>query len=116
MAATHVRFGLLGPLLMTVAGTPVALGTPKQRGVFAMLMINRNRAVGVESLIDAVWDQSPAPAARTSIQSYVSNLRRVLETAGLDPYQVLARRPDIDSAWPTATAIWTASSPPRPPE
>jgi SARP family transcriptional regulator, regulator of embCAB operon len=93
MAETHLRFGLLGPLLMTVAGAPVALGTPKQRGVFAMLLINRNRAVGMESLIDAVWDQSPVPAARTSIQSYVSNLRRVLGTAGLDPYKVLAGAP-----------------------
>jgi SARP family transcriptional regulator, regulator of embCAB operon len=93
MAATHLRFGLLGPLLVTVAGTPVALGTPKQRAVFAMLLINRNRAVGAESLIDAIWDQSPVPAARTSIQSYVSNLRRALAAAGLDPYQVLAGAP-----------------------
>ncbi len=64
MAGTRLRFGLLGPLLLTVAGTPVALGTPKQRAVLAMLLINRNRAVGTESLIDAAWDQSPVPAAR----------------------------------------------------
>jgi len=86
----RLRFGLLGPLLLTVAGTPVALGTPKQRAVFAMLLINRNRAIGTESLIDAAWDQSPASAARTSIHSYVSNLRRILAGAGADPYAVLA--------------------------
>jgi SARP family transcriptional regulator, regulator of embCAB operon len=86
----RLRFGLLGPLLLTVAGTPVALGTPKQRAVFAMLLINRNRAIGTESLIDAAWDQSPASAARTSIHSYVSNLRRILAGAGADPYEVLA--------------------------
>jgi SARP family transcriptional regulator, regulator of embCAB operon len=62
MGETRLRFGLLGPLLMTVAGTFVALGTPKQRAVLAMLLINRNRAVGTESLIDAAWDQSPVPA------------------------------------------------------
>jgi SARP family transcriptional regulator, regulator of embCAB operon len=33
------------------------------------------------------------PAARTSIQSHVSNLRRLLRTAGVDPYQVLASAP-----------------------
>jgi SARP family transcriptional regulator, regulator of embCAB operon len=90
---TCLRFGLLGPLLLTVADTPVALGTPKQRAILAMLLINRNRAVGTESLIDAAWDQSPATAARTSIHSYVSNLRRLLANAGANPYEVLASAP-----------------------
>jgi DNA-binding SARP family transcriptional activator len=93
MAGTRLRFGLLGPLLLSVAGTPVALGTPKQRAILAMLLINRNRAIGMESLIDAAWDQSPVSAARTSIHSYVSNLRRVLADVGANPYEVLASAP-----------------------
>ncbi len=93
MDGTHLRFGLLGPLLVTVAGTPLALGTPKQRAVFAMLLINRNRAVGTEALIDATWEDSPVPAARTSIHSYVSHLRRLLGRAGADPTTVLASAP-----------------------
>ncbi len=44
MAATRLRFGLLGPLLLTVAGRPAAPGTPKQRAALAMLLINRNHA------------------------------------------------------------------------
>lgn len=32
-------------------------------------------------------------AARTSIQSHVSNLRRLLRDAGVDPYRVLASAP-----------------------
>ncbi|MGB7164288.1 MAG: winged helix-turn-helix domain-containing protein, partial [Mycobacterium sp.] len=93
MSDSRLGFGLLGPLLMTVAGTPVALGTPKQRAVLAMLLINRNRAVGTESLVNAAWDQSPAPAARASIHSYVSNLRRILASAEVDPHTVLAGAP-----------------------
>ncbi|MBW0016685.1 MAG: FHA domain-containing protein [Mycobacterium sp.] len=93
MVETRPRFGLLGPLLMTVSDVPVPLGTPKQRALLAMLLINRNRAVGTESLIDATWDQSPVPAARTSIHSYVSNLRRLLSDAGLDPQHVLVSAP-----------------------
>ncbi len=58
-----------------------------------MLVINRNRPVSIESLINVVWDEDPVPAARTSIQSHVSNLRRLLRTAGVDPYQVLASAP-----------------------
>jgi DNA-binding SARP family transcriptional activator len=93
MDATRLRFDLLGPLLVTAAGRPVTLGTPKQRAVLAMLLINRNRAVRTESLIDATWDQSPVPAARTSIHSYVSHLRRLLAGAGADSYTVLASAP-----------------------
>src|ERR1700733_9270993 len=93
MKGVRPRFGLLGPLLISVDARPVALGTPKQRAVLAMLLINRNRAVGTESLIDATWDESPAPAARTSIHSYVSNLRRLLGDAGMDSYAVLASAP-----------------------
>jgi SARP family transcriptional regulator, regulator of embCAB operon len=93
MGRTGIRFGLLGPLSLTVADAPVALGTPKQKAVLAALLINRNRAVGTEWLVDAAWDQSPVPAARTSIHSYVSNLRRLLGSAGVDPNAVLASAP-----------------------
>jgi SARP family transcriptional regulator, regulator of embCAB operon len=93
MGGSRLGFGLLGPLLMTVAGTPVALGTPKQRAVLALLLINRNRAVSTDSLVNAAWDQSPAPAVRASIHSYVSNLRRILASANVDPNAVLASAP-----------------------
>ncbi|MCV7409228.1 regulator [Mycobacterium florentinum] len=93
MDATRLRFGLLGPLLVTTGDQTIELGSPKQRAVLAMLLINRNRAVGTESLIDATWDQSPVPAARTSIHSYVSHLRRRLAVAGADPNAVLASAP-----------------------
>jgi DNA-binding SARP family transcriptional activator len=93
MTNTGLGFGVLGPLLMTSHGVRVPVGPPKQRAVLAMLVINRNRPVSVESLINAVWDEAPVPAARTSIQAHVSNLRRLLRTAGVDPYQVLASAP-----------------------
>jgi SARP family transcriptional regulator, regulator of embCAB operon len=44
-------------------------------------------------LIDAVWDQSPVSAARTSIHSYVSRLRGLIGGAGLDANKVLASAP-----------------------
>jgi hypothetical protein len=62
MGETGLNFGVLGPLQLSVHGTLVPLGPPKQRAVLAMLVINRNRPVGVESLINAVWGQSPVPA------------------------------------------------------
>ncbi len=93
MRNTGLRFGVLGPLVMTANGLRVPLGAPKQRAVLAMLVINRNRPVAVDSLTNAVWDRDPVPAARTSIQSYVSTLRQLLRSAGADPHTVLASAP-----------------------
>jgi DNA-binding SARP family transcriptional activator len=88
-----VGFGVLGPLQMTVDGVPVALGSRKQRAVLAVLMINRNRVVPSEALIDAVWEQQAGQEARASLHSYVSNLRRFLNEAGVDGRAVLAAAP-----------------------
>jgi SARP family transcriptional regulator, regulator of embCAB operon len=93
MSNAGLQFGVLGPLQLRVGETVVPLGAPKQRAVLAMLLMNRNRAVSVDALIDAVWGQSPVPAARTSIHSYVSNLRRLLGSASHDPNRMLASVP-----------------------
>ena len=78
---------------MSVDGTLVALGTPKQRAVLAMLLMNRNSPVGVERLITALWEGWPPSGARASIHSYVSNLRKLLTGVGIDPRGVLAAAP-----------------------
>ncbi len=93
MTQTGLGFSVLGPLQMTVNGAQVPLGTPKQRAVLATLVINRNRAVGIESLINAAWEQWPPTEARASLHSYVSNLRRLLANAGIDPRAVLVSAP-----------------------
>ena len=90
MSQTGLDFGVLGPLLATFNGAPLSLGTPKQRAVLAVLVMNRNRPVGIDSLITAAWEQWPPPEARASLHSYVSNLRRVLGKAGAaDPRGLL---------------------------
>ncbi|ASW89558.1 BTAD domain-containing putative transcriptional regulator [Mycobacterium marseillense] len=93
MADKRLDFGLLGPLEMRVDGVLVPLGTPKQRAVLAVLLMNRNNPVGVDRLITALWDEAPPSGARTSIHSYVSNLRKLLSGAGVDPRAVLVAAP-----------------------
>jgi DNA-binding SARP family transcriptional activator len=93
VSSIHVGFGVLGPLELTVGGTPVPLGSRKQRAVLAMLMINRNRVVASEALIDAVWGERAGLQARASLHTYVSNLRRLLNDAGVDGRRVLAAAP-----------------------
>jgi DNA-binding SARP family transcriptional activator len=93
MVDKRLEFGLLGPLEMSVDGVLVPSGTPKQRAVLAMLVINRNTPVGVEKLITALWEGWPPAGARASIHSYVSNLRKLLSGVGIDPRLVLVAAP-----------------------
>ncbi len=93
MANAGLGFGVLGPLSVTAGGAQLPLGAPKQRAVLAMLLIHRNRPVSVDALIDGVWGAAPVPAARTSIQSYVSTLRRLLRSALPNPNGLLASVP-----------------------
>jgi DNA-binding SARP family transcriptional activator len=89
MANSAVQFGLLGPLQMIADGSDIPLGAAKQRAVLALLLINRNRPVAIDSLLDAAWRGSPPPEARASLHTYVSNLRRLLTNAGADPAAIL---------------------------
>jgi DNA-binding SARP family transcriptional activator len=89
MAHGALRFGVLGPLQVSANGADVRLGAAKQRAVLAMLLINRNRTVSIDSLIDAAWQQQPPPEARGSLHAHISRLRRLVSSAGVDPAAVL---------------------------
>jgi DNA-binding SARP family transcriptional activator len=91
MADSALQFGVLGPLQVSADGVDLSLGAAKQRAVLAMLLINRNRPVAIESLLDAAWHHNPPPEARASLHTYVSNLRRLLSKAGVDSADVLVR-------------------------
>lgn len=90
MSGNALGFGVLGPLQMTIDGVDVPVGTPKLRAILATLVINRNRAVAVDTLISAVWGDSPLPGARGSVHSYVSNLRKLIGQADPAPQKTLA--------------------------
>jgi SARP family transcriptional regulator, regulator of embCAB operon len=79
-----VQFGVLGPLQMSIGGALVPLGTPKQRAVLAVLVVNANRPVDIDTLIGAAWNQRPPPGARATLHAYISNLRRLMSSAGID--------------------------------
>ena len=93
MADNGAEFGVLGPLQICVDGAPVALGTPKQRAVLAMLLINRNRPVATEAFIEAAWERFPPPDPRASLHSYISNLRKLLGRIGVDSRTALVSAP-----------------------
>ena len=73
-----VQFRVLGPLEVDAGEGPVPLGGPKQRAVLANLLVRANEVVPADTLIDEVWGDEPPGQARNTLQTYVSNLRKVL--------------------------------------
>lgn len=73
-----MRFHLLGPLEAWEDGRAVPLGGPKQRTVLAHLLLQANRVVTAERLIDAIWGEEPPETARNTLQTYVRHLRRAV--------------------------------------
>ena len=73
-----MEFRILGPLEVYDGGRPIALGGAKQRSLLAMLLLNANRVVSVERLLEALWgEQQPASGAK-ALHVYVSQLRKAL--------------------------------------
>ncbi|WP_352244410.1 BTAD domain-containing putative transcriptional regulator [Microtetraspora sp. NBRC 13810] len=58
---------------------PLDLGGQRQRAVLARLLVAGGRAVPVNTLIDELWPGEPPAQALSTIQGYVSRLRRALE-------------------------------------
>ena len=70
---------VLGPLEAQIDGQATELGSRLQRAVLALLLAERGHAVSVDRMIDQLWHGEAPPRAIASLQSYVSNLRRLLE-------------------------------------
>jgi DNA-binding SARP family transcriptional activator len=69
---------LLGPLEVTSEDATLELGGPKQRALLALLLFDAGRAVSTDRLIGALWGEQPPRTAATSLQNFVSQLRKVL--------------------------------------
>ena len=83
-----MHFRVLGPLqVVEEDGRSLVLGGPKQRAVLALLLMEANRPVSKDRLIDAMWGEHPPVSASETLDTYISRLRRIL---GPDR---LARRP-----------------------
>lgn len=92
--AGPVRLGVLGPLAVTRAGEPVALGSGRHRIVLARLALTPDRPVSREELVALLWGDDAPPSAANVIQTHVSRLRRILTPqAGPDRPALLTLAP-----------------------
>jgi DNA-binding SARP family transcriptional activator/pimeloyl-ACP methyl ester carboxylesterase len=82
-----VDFRILGPLEVRDADRVLPIGAGKQRALLALLLVNANRTVASERIVDELWGEQVPESAAKMVQVYVSQLRKVL------PEDVLRTRP-----------------------
>ena len=70
--------GILGPLSLTVGGEARPVAGEKLHALLARLVLDANRAVPTERLIDELWGDEPPATARQSLHVHVGRLRRLL--------------------------------------
>jgi DNA-binding SARP family transcriptional activator len=99
-----MEFRVLGPLEVWDGERPVAIGGAKERALLARLLVEANRVVSTDRLVDELWGDDPPESARKSLQVRVSNLRKALRPAGdalrstSDGYAIRAAPDELDLA------------------
>ena len=74
-----MRYRILGPLEVTDhEGKALILGGRSERVLLACLLLDANRVVSSDRLIDALWGEEPPETAANAVQVHVSKLRRKL--------------------------------------
>ena len=74
-----MKFRILGPLeVVGDDGELLDLGGSKQRALLSLLVLEANRAVAVDRLVDALWEEEAPESAHKALQVYVSQLRKQL--------------------------------------
>ncbi len=76
-------FRILGPVEASADGVLLPIGGRTQLKLFAMLVLNANRAVSSDALIEAVWG-SERSAADNRLQMAIARLRKALEPLSRD--------------------------------
>src|ERR1043165_6099293 len=92
-----MEYRVLGPLEAVGSDGAIPLGGAKQRAVLALLLLNANRVVSRERLIDELWGDDPPETAPTGLQVYISRLRKLLPEGSLQtraPGYVLEADPE----------------------
>ncbi|MER6105095.1 BTAD domain-containing putative transcriptional regulator [Streptomyces sp. NPDC001832] len=85
-----MEFGLLGTIEARLDGRSADMGHMRQRCVLAALLLDINREVAVDSLIDRVWGDRAPQRVKGTLYGYLSRLRQALANA---PEVTISRRP-----------------------
>ncbi|MFC5103310.1 AfsR/SARP family transcriptional regulator [Kibdelosporangium philippinense] len=83
-----MEFQLLGPVRAISDGRQVDLGVRKQRFVLAMMLLDANKLVPADRLVELTWPDEAPRSARGVIHTHISRLRSVLNAADAERHGV----------------------------
>ena len=86
-------FRVLGPLEVWFDGAPVKIGGARQRALLAMLLLNANRVVSREQLIDELLNDARPETADHTLRVQISRLRSVVDLPGAPEPRLVRQAP-----------------------
>jgi DNA-binding SARP family transcriptional activator/tetratricopeptide (TPR) repeat protein len=85
-----MEFGILGPLTVRSGAASLPLRGAREEKLLAALLLEPNRSVGTDRLIDAVWGEGPPATGRQQVHNTLAAMRRRFMAAGA-PAEQLSR-------------------------
>jgi DNA-binding SARP family transcriptional activator len=78
---------LLGPVEVREGDRALEVPRKKQRALLTILALDAGRVVSTDRLVDGLWGEEPPRTAKHALESYVSELRKILgrETIATQP-------------------------------
>jgi DNA-binding SARP family transcriptional activator/pimeloyl-ACP methyl ester carboxylesterase len=71
-------FRILGPLEVRDGDRELRLRGGKERALLALLLVNANRTLALDRIVDGLWGDDVPETAQKMVQIYVSHLRKAL--------------------------------------
>ncbi|MFD9162625.1 BTAD domain-containing putative transcriptional regulator [Streptomyces sp. NPDC059558] len=99
---------VLGALAVRENGISITPTAPKPRQVLALLALHADQVVPVSALIEELWAGEPPRSARTTLQTYVLQLRALIAGA-LERGTATATGPDAGAHDDTPTGTGTGA-------
>ncbi|MFF4490283.1 BTAD domain-containing putative transcriptional regulator [Streptomyces sp. NPDC001544] len=75
---------ILGSIELWTGSALADIGPARQRSILGALLVDPERPVPLESLVDRVWGDRPPAGVRNVVHTYVTRLRRALARASAD--------------------------------
>src|SRR5579871_614670 len=79
-----LMFGLLGPLVVWSEGDAIDVKGPKRRALLAYLLVHAGEPQPLDRIVDALWFGSASRGADSTVQTYVSQLRKQFRPHGVE--------------------------------
>src|SRR5262249_34735193 len=77
-APAQIEFRILGPLEVRDGDRELRLRGGKQRALLALLLVNANRTLAIDRIVDELWGDDVPASAHQIVQINVSNLHNLL--------------------------------------